>query len=41
MATKLGKSAYPSNSGPNDFECFGPPATKDGEFDNVKICDMG
>jgi len=41
MATKLGKSAYPAGHGPNDFSCFGPPATKDGDFDNVKICDMG
>jgi hypothetical protein len=41
MATKLGKKAYPSGHGPDDFECFGPPATKDGEFDNTKIVDMG
>lgn len=41
MATKLGKSDYPNGSSPNDFECFGPPATKDGEFSNVKIADLG
>ncbi len=38
---KLAKGSYPENSNPNDFECFGPPATKDGEFDNVMIVDMG
>lgn len=41
MARKLDKSAFPSGSGPNDFECFGPPAINDGEFENVKIADMG
>src|ERR1700722_18056498 len=41
MATKLAKDTFPSKSKPDDFQCFGPPATKDGEFDGVKICDMG
>jgi hypothetical protein len=41
MATKLPKDTYPERSAPEDFQCFGPPATKDGEFENVKICDMG
>jgi len=41
MATKLGKSTFPSGTGPNDFQCFGPPATKDGDFDSVKIADLG
>lgn len=41
MGTKLGKSAYPAGSGPNDFECFGPPATQDGVFEAVKIADLG
>lgn len=41
MATKLGKSSYPAGHGPNDFECFGPPALEDGQFDNNKIADMG
>lgn len=41
MATKLGKSAYPAGHGPNDFQCFGPPAMNDGEFENCKIADMG
>jgi len=41
MATKLGKGEYPGGSGPDDFECFGPPATKDGQFGGTKIADMG
>jgi hypothetical protein len=41
MATKIDKDTYPERAKPEDFKCFGPPATKDGEFDTVKICDMG
>ena len=41
MAKKLDKNSYPEKASPDDFKCFGPPATKDGEFDGVKICDMG
>ena len=41
MGTKLGKDTFPEHAGPNDFQCFGPPATKDGEFEKTKICDMG
>ncbi len=41
MGIKLGKSEFPRGSGPNDFQCFGPPATEDGQFDKCKICDMG
>jgi hypothetical protein len=41
MATKLGKKQYPSGHGADDFECFGPPASKDGAFDSTKIADMG
>ncbi len=41
MATKLSKDTYPENAGPDDFQCFGPPATRDGEFESAKICDMG
>ena len=40
MGQKLDKGAYPTGSGPNDFQCFGPAATEDGQFDN-KVCDMG
>lgn len=38
---KLKKSTWPTGHGPNDFKCFGPPATKDGEFEENMICDMG
>jgi hypothetical protein len=41
MATKLGKSAFPAGHGPNDFAAFGPPATKDGQFEGTMVCDMG
>lgn len=41
MARKLEKSSYPTGHGPNDFECFGPPALEDGQFDNNKMADMG
>ena len=41
MGTKLDKSTFPSGHGPSDFKCFGPPATKDGEFDSCKIADLG
>jgi hypothetical protein len=41
MAKKLGKNSYPEKAAPEDFQCFGPPATRDGEFEGVKICDMG
>jgi predicted DNA-binding WGR domain protein len=41
MATKLGKNEYPSGHSAGDFDCFGPVATKDGEFDGTKLADMG
>jgi hypothetical protein len=41
MANKLSKDTYPHGAAPGEFQCFGPPATRDGEFDSVKICDMG
>lgn len=41
MAKKLDKNTYPEKASADAFACFGPPATKDGEFDGVKICDMG
>jgi hypothetical protein len=41
MANKLPQKTFPAGSGPNDFQCFGPAATTDGQFDSVKICDMG
>jgi hypothetical protein len=41
MGKKLGRGEWPAGHGPNDFKCMGPPATKDGEFEGTKICDMG
>lgn len=41
MGKKLGKGIYPENSGPNDFQCSGPPAINDGQFDGCKIADLG
>jgi len=41
MAEKLGKREFPKAHGPDDFECFGPPAESDAMFANTKICDMG
>src|SRR5207248_8404059 len=41
MAVKLTKDTFPPNTTAADFQCFGPPATRDGDFETVKICDMG
>lgn len=41
MATKLDKSKFPQGHSDVDFTCFGPPAIKDGDFEKVRICDMG
>lgn len=41
MGTKLAKDTYPEKASPSDFQCFGPPATIDGDFDTAKICDLG
>ena len=41
MGTKLTKDTYPGKSKDTDFKCFGPPATKDGDFGTVKIADLG
>ncbi len=41
MAEKLKRKTFPVGHGPSDFECFGPPALEDGNFDNVMIADMG
>ena len=37
---KLGKSQYPTGHSENDFQAFGPVATKDGEFENTRLVDM-
>ena len=41
MGTKIPKKTYPSGHRPEDFQCFGPPATEDDKFENVKIADLG
>jgi hypothetical protein len=41
MSRKLDKGTYPNNSSPNDFQCFGPPAVTDGQFEVCKIADLG
>jgi hypothetical protein len=41
MANKLPKDTFPSSSHADEFQCFGPPAVRDGEFESVRICDMG
>jgi hypothetical protein len=38
---RLDKNDYPDNSTAEDFQCFGPPATEDGQFDSCKIADLG
>jgi len=38
---KLGKSQLPLAHTKLNFECFGPVATKDGEFSGTKIADLG
>lgn len=39
--SKLKKGTWPANHTPDDFNCFGPVATKDGEFSGTMLCDMG
>ena len=41
MGHKLDKNAFPSGHNAEDFQCFGPPALKDGDFSSVKIADLG
>lgn len=41
MSIKLTRNTYPKNHTKEDFECFGPPALKDGDFDSSKIADLG
>lgn len=38
---KLGKSQLPAGHSFNDFQAFGPVATKDGEFSGMKMADFG
>lgn len=39
--TKLPKCQCPTNHSKNDFECFGPPVIKDGDYSGKKIADLG
>jgi hypothetical protein len=41
MAAKITKDTFPRGASPSDFQCFGPPATRDGEFESARICDLG
>ncbi len=41
MGNKLEKDSFPNGTNPEDFKCFGPVATKDGEFDSAKMVDLG
>ena len=38
---KIERDIYPENASDKDFKCFGPPATIDGDFADVRICDLG
>ena len=38
---KLARDTYPESAAAKDFVCFGPPATRDGELEDVRICDLG
>jgi predicted DNA-binding WGR domain protein len=41
MAKKLGRSEFPSGHSRDDFECFGPVATKDTDFVGCRLADFG
>lgn len=41
MAAKLGRNEMPSGHSREDFDCFGPVATKDTEFAGCKLADLG
>lgn len=41
MTAKLGRNEMPSGHLRDDFECFGPVATKDTEFEGCKLADLG
>lgn len=38
---KLARDTYPEDATAKSFACFGPPATNDGELEEVRICDLG
>lgn len=35
------RDTYPEEATAKSFACFGPPATNDGELEDVRICDLG
>jgi hypothetical protein len=41
MATNLPKGTFPAGCRAEDFKCFGPAATKDGEFEGKNLVDLG
>src|ERR1017187_5640881 len=41
MPTTLPRSTYPEGHSAEDFECFGPTATKDGQFEGTTLADLG
>lgn len=41
MGIKLARKTFPSGHSATDFECFGPAAMKDGDFDDAMLVDMG
>ena len=41
MSNKLPKSKFPAGHSRDDFKCFGPVATKDGNFANTMLADLG
>lgn len=41
MATKLGRNELPSGHSREDFDCFGPVATRDTAFQGCKLADLG
>lgn len=41
MPEKLPKNVIPTGHSLDDFECFGPVATVDGQFDGTKLADLG
>lgn len=41
MAAKLGRNELPDGHTREDFECFGPVATKDTDFSTSKLADLG
>ena len=38
---KIGKSAFPANHTANDFKAFGPVVTKDTEWGDCRLADLG